>query len=98
MQMLLSVCEDDIKDQMETILNNWSSTDESITGDALVALVHSDLKDMGVNSVGHRMTILKCVYDLKVKHNMPIEADHFVPLCKSTAFVMASNQWTDFGK
>jgi hypothetical protein len=58
-----------------------SSIDESITGDALVALLHGDLKDMGVSSIGHRLTILKSVYDLKVKHNIAIEADHFVPLC-----------------
>jgi SAM domain (Sterile alpha motif) len=57
-------------------------TDEAITGDALVALLHSDLKDMGLSSIGHRLTILKAVYDVKVKQNIPIEADHYVPLCE----------------
>jgi hypothetical protein len=57
------------------------SIDESITGDALVALLHSDLEDMGVASIGHRLKILKSVYDLKVKHNITIEPDHFIPLC-----------------
>ena len=56
--------------------------DEAITGDALVALLHVDLKDMGLSSIGHRLTILKAVYDVKVKQNIPIEADHYVPLCE----------------
>ena len=57
--------------------------DEAITGDALVALVHSDLKEMGINSIGHRLTILKGIYDVKVKQNVPIEPDHYLPLSKS---------------
>lgn len=36
---------------------------------------------MGVGSVGHRLTILKAVYDIKVKQNVPIEPDDYVPLC-----------------
>lgn len=46
-----------------------------------MALRHEELKEMGVASVGHRLTILKGVYDVKVKHDIPIEADHYVPLC-----------------
>lgn len=37
---------------------------------------------MGVTSVGHRLTILKSVYDIKVKQDIPIESDHYVPLCE----------------
>ncbi|QDS77220.1 hypothetical protein FKW77_002913 [Venturia effusa] len=58
--------------------------DEAITGDALVALLHQDLKDMGISSIGHRLTILKSVYDVKVKQNVPIEADQFMPLSAET--------------
>lgn len=57
-------------------------TDNEIVGEALVALQHDDLKQMGVTSVGHRLTILKSVYDLKVKQDIPIESDHYVPLCE----------------
>ena len=57
-------------------------TEEAITGDALVALLHSDLKEMGIPSIGHRLTILKSVYDVKIKQNVPIEPDHYVPLCQ----------------
>ena len=55
--------------------------DESITGDALVALLHSDLKEMGISSIGHRLTILKGVYDVKIKQNVGVEPEHYIPLC-----------------
>jgi hypothetical protein len=57
-------------------------TENEIVGEALVALQHDDLKQMGVTSVGHRLTILKNVYDVKVKQDIPIESDHYVPLCE----------------
>lgn len=37
---------------------------------------------MGVTSLGHRLTLLKSVYEMKVKQNVPIEPDHYVPHCK----------------
>jgi hypothetical protein len=46
-----------------------------------VALLHDDLKSMGIASVGHRLTILKSVYDVKKAQDIPIESDHYVPLC-----------------
>jgi hypothetical protein len=56
--------------------------ENEIVGEALVALQHDDLKQMGVTSVGHRLTILKSVYDIKVKQDISIESDHYVPLCR----------------
>ena len=47
-----------------------------------MALLHDDLKQMGITSVGHRLTVLKSIYDVKVKQDIPIESDHYVPLCK----------------
>lgn len=47
---------------------------------------------MGINSVGHRLTILKSVYDVKTAQDVPIESDHYIPLCKlpaSTLFIAA---------
>lgn len=43
---------------------------------------HQDYKDMGMTSVGHRLTVLKGVYDMKVKQNIPLDPDHYVPLCE----------------
>lgn len=61
---------------------NSYRTENEIVGEALVALQHDDLKQMGVTSVGHRLTILKSVYDIKIKQDIPIESDHYVPLCE----------------
>ena len=33
-------------------------------------------------SMGHRLTILKDVYDIKVKQEIPSDPDHYVPPCK----------------
>ncbi|KAG8631494.1 hypothetical protein KVT40_000634 [Elsinoe batatas] len=54
--------------------------EEAITGDALIEMQHQDLKDMGITSVGHRLTVLKGVYEIKVKQNVPLDADHYIPL------------------
>jgi hypothetical protein len=59
-----------------------TQAENEIVGEALVALQHDDLKQMGVTSLGHRLTILKSVYDIKIKQDIPIESDHYVPLCE----------------
>lgn len=55
--------------------------ENEIVGEALVALHHDDLKSMGIASVGHRLTILKSVYDVKKAQDVPVESDHYQPLC-----------------
>lgn len=37
---------------------------------------------MGVSSVGHRLTILKAVYEIKIRQSVPMEPDDYIPLCK----------------
>ncbi|KAL6399145.1 hypothetical protein AUP68_17687 [Ilyonectria robusta] len=54
--------------------------ENEIVGEALVALLHDDLKSMGIASVGHRLTILKSVYDVKKAQDVPMESDHYLPL------------------
>ncbi|EGR50365.1 hypothetical protein MKX07_007669 [Trichoderma sp. CBMAI-0711] len=54
--------------------------ENDIVGEALVALLHDDLKSMGIASVGHRLTILKSVYDVKKAQDIPMESDHYLPL------------------
>jgi hypothetical protein len=66
-----------------------STAEEAITGDALMALLHSDLKEMGITSIGHRLTILKAVYDLKLKQHLPIEPDDYVPLCEHASLSLS---------
>ncbi|KAK4123405.1 hypothetical protein N657DRAFT_656647 [Parathielavia appendiculata] len=53
--------------------------ENEIVGEALIALQHEDLKAMGIHSVGHRLTILKSVYDVKKAQDVPIESDHYMP-------------------
>lgn len=45
-------------------------------------MMHEDLKDIGMNSLGHRLTLLKAVYETKMKQNVPIDEDNYVPLCE----------------
>ncbi|EDN05850.1 conserved hypothetical protein [Histoplasma mississippiense (nom. inval.)] len=54
--------------------------ENEIVGEALIALKHEELKEMGISSVGHRLTILKSVYETKVKQGILLDADHYVPL------------------
>lgn len=62
-------------------ITNATFVENGIVGDALIALRHDELKEMGIASVGHRLTILKSVYETKVKHDIPLDADHYIPLC-----------------
>ncbi|ROV98854.1 hypothetical protein VSDG_03689 [Cytospora chrysosperma] len=74
---------DEVADFIATIgLQQYSDRfiENEIVGEALVALLHEDLKYMGITSVGHRLTILKSVYDIKKTQDVPIENDHYVPL------------------
>lgn len=41
---------------------------------------------MGIASAGHRLTILKQVYDMKIKQGIAIESDDYVPLCTAKPF------------
>lgn len=45
---------------------------------------------MGINSVGHRLMILKSVYDVKKAQDVPIEDDHYMPLstCLSPLYLV----------
>ncbi|PGH23785.1 hypothetical protein AJ80_02215 [Polytolypa hystricis UAMH7299] len=54
--------------------------ENEIVGEALVALKHDELKEMGISSVGHRLTILKNVYEMKTKQGVPVDPDHYIPL------------------
>ena len=37
---------------------------------------------MAIVSIGHRLTILKGVYDMKIRQDIPIDPDHWIPPCK----------------
>lgn len=57
---------------------------EGINGEVLVQLTQANLKEMGIASVGHRLTILKAVYEVKLKQNISFEEEDYVPLCMTS--------------
>ncbi|EME85653.1 uncharacterized protein MYCFIDRAFT_130904 [Pseudocercospora fijiensis CIRAD86] len=54
--------------------------EEGVNGEALIALNHDELKELGVTSVGHRLTILKAVYEQKMRAGVKIDEGDYVPL------------------
>jgi protein STE50 len=54
--------------------------EEGVDGTALVALQHDELKELGIASAGHRLTILKAVYEQKLRSGVKIEEGDYVPL------------------
>ena len=53
--------------------------EHGIAGDVLVALDHETLQDMGMSSVGHRLTLLRAVYELKMEQGLEIGDDEWRP-------------------
>ncbi|PLW25765.1 hypothetical protein PCANC_26187 [Puccinia coronata f. sp. avenae] len=53
--------------------------EHALTGDVLIHLDNELLKDIGIKSVGKRLTILKAIYKLKLKEDIPIEDGHWTP-------------------
>ena len=56
-------------------------SDHHIAGDVLCMLDSESLKTIGVLTVGHRIAILKAIYQAKVAHHVPFESHHYVPPC-----------------
>lgn len=50
-----------------------------VSGDVLCLLDAESLKEIGIETIGQRLTILKAVYQLKVAQQIPIDSDHYVP-------------------
>ncbi|KXS10084.1 hypothetical protein M427DRAFT_63019 [Gonapodya prolifera JEL478] len=62
-----------------------SFEENEISGDVLAHADHDMLKELGVLSVGHRVSILRGVYDVKVRQGVPFEEFDFVPPPLSTS-------------
>ena len=54
--------------------------EEGVNGEALIALGHDELRELGIASVGHRLTILKAVYEQKMRAGVKIEEGDYIPL------------------
>lgn len=63
------------------MLNTSHILEHNISGDVLCMLDAEDLKAIGISTVGQRLAILKAVYQAKLAHHVPVEADHYIPPC-----------------
>ncbi|KAJ3338728.1 Adaptor for signal transduction [Gonapodya sp. JEL0774] len=59
--------------------------ENEISGDVLAHADHDMLKELGVLSVGHRLAILRAVYDMKIRQGLQFEEFDFVPPFTPTA-------------
>ncbi|KAK9475460.1 uncharacterized protein V1510DRAFT_349375, partial [Dipodascopsis tothii] len=64
-----------------------SFSENDISGDVLVHLDHESLKELGVVAVGHRLQILKSVYNIKIAQGVPIEPGQWVPPLRKSAAI-----------
>ena len=53
--------------------------ENDINGEALVLLDEPAMIELGISSVGHRMTLLTHIYELKQQHQVPMDQDDWVP-------------------
>ncbi|KAI9297309.1 hypothetical protein K502DRAFT_347254 [Neoconidiobolus thromboides FSU 785] len=60
--------------------------DEGITGEVLVYLDHETLLDLNLKSLGKRIQLLKAIYELKVRFNIPIFSEDYAPPGKPFSF------------
>lgn len=54
-------------------------TENDIEGEALIHLDPDSLKEIGVGSVGHRLVILRAIYDIKVKWGIEVDEEDWRP-------------------
>lgn len=63
--------------QLEQYVPTFQQND--IDGEALVLMDDAALRDLGILSIGHRVTVLSEIYALKVAHGIPMEPGDWVP-------------------
>ena len=59
-------------------------TEHDVDGAAIAAADHETLRDLGFATVGHRLSLLRAVYDIKCREGLPID-DDWLPPCTPTA-------------
>jgi hypothetical protein len=53
--------------------------EHGITGDVLSVMDHSALSDLGMTSLGHRLNLLRAVWELKRSQGLAIGEDEWSP-------------------
>jgi hypothetical protein len=72
------------------LFRSWS-TEHGITGDVLIAMDHDALSEMGMSSLGHRLRLLRAVWE--VKREQGIGEEDWKPAGESR--VMEVVLWAD---
>ena len=57
-------------------------TEHRISGEVLCFLDAEGLKDVGIATIGQRLSILKGVYNIKLAQGIPIKSGDYVPPCE----------------
>ncbi|KAI0343196.1 hypothetical protein BDW22DRAFT_1356795 [Trametopsis cervina] len=79
-----------IQDWDEGDVHSWLTTlglpqyenqirEHRVSGEVLCLMDAESLREVGITTIGQRLAILKAVYQLKLAHQIPIEAGHYVP-------------------
>lgn len=63
-----------------------------INGEVLLSADHEMLKELEVGSVGHRLKLLKAIYNLKMEHGIPVKPGDYVPEDNNTEIVTGSDE------
>jgi hypothetical protein len=56
-----------------------NGAEHGITGDVLSVVDHSALTDLGITSLGHRLNLLRAVWELKRTQGLEIGDDEWSP-------------------
>ena len=58
--------------------------EHGITGDVLAMMDHASLQDLGIASVGHRLNLLRSVWELKQEQGLELGEDDWRPQGRCT--------------
>lgn len=70
--------------------------EHKIQGDSLCLVDTEGLKNIGVSSMGQRLSILKGIYEVKIAHNVEFGEDDYIPPCKSILVRYQESQQTTY--
>ncbi|EIW79224.1 hypothetical protein CONPUDRAFT_127146 [Coniophora puteana RWD-64-598 SS2] len=72
--------------------------EHNISGDILCTLDAENLKNIGISTIGQRLTILKAIYQVKLQHHVPFDADHYVPPSEAQDQIVSADKLFDVVK
>jgi hypothetical protein len=61
------------------ILRRANLVEHSITGDVMAVMDDSSLRELGIASLGQRLTLLRAIWELKCQQGLEIGEDDWTP-------------------